>query len=402
MKATKYGFGERMGSLFKTKATPIYDQSAVDAWNTVKPYHQTAMSGMQGVANNLAQNPAYSGQRVADLNQYQTGGANTLGSFAGNTADNAYGMTNVGQNNLMAGNAFGGNAGDIYNRSTMDPTQQIIGNAGMYANNPYMDGMIDAANRDTVRGLTEQQLPSLMRGMVGSGNTNNTAGMKEGQILARGAMDRMADTSANLRGQFFGKGLDMAQGQWNQNIANMLNSNQGLLNAGQFGLGAMGAGQQYAGNAFNQSQAAGGLFYDQQQRQFDAQRDVFNESWQNPLSAYGALSGAAGNVQQPKTVAGINQQPSVMSQLAAAGQAAASGYGAFKTSDIRAKENIKHIGELASGLKVYEFEYKPEFKGKAGFGRFIGVMAQETAEVFPEAVMTDDDGYLMVDYSRIG
>jgi hypothetical protein len=67
-------------------------------------------------------------------------------------------------------------------------------------------------------------------------------------------------------------------------------------------------------------------------------------------------------------------------------------------SDIRTKENIKAIGWLPNGLSVYEYEYKPEWKDEAGYGKFIGVMAQEVEMFKPEAVFTRPDGYKMVNY----
>jgi hypothetical protein len=70
-------------------------------------------------------------------------------------------------------------------------------------------------------------------------------------------------------------------------------------------------------------------------------------------------------------------------------------------SDIRTKENIKHIGSMANGLPVYEFEYKPEFKAEAGHGKFVGVMAQEVELMQPEAVITRPDGYKMVNYGAL-
>ena len=67
-------------------------------------------------------------------------------------------------------------------------------------------------------------------------------------------------------------------------------------------------------------------------------------------------------------------------------------------SDIRTKEHIKQVGFLPNGLSVYEYEYKPEWKDKAGHGKFIGVMAQEVEMVQPQAVITRPDGYKMVNY----
>jgi hypothetical protein len=77
------------------------------------------------------------------------------------------------------------------------------------------------------------------------------------------------------------------------------------------------------------------------------------------------------------------------------------GAGIMKYSDIRMKENIKQIHWLPNGLPVYEYEYKPEFKDIAGHGKHIGVMAQEAEIVQPEAVITNANGYKMVNYGRL-
>ena len=84
-------------------------------------------------------------------------------------------------------------------------------------------------------------------------------------------------------------------------------------------------------------------------------------------------------------------------------QAGAMAAGKPPTSDLRTKENIKFEGVLPSGLNLYSYEYKDEFKDKAtaGHGRYTGVMAQEALQVIPEAVSIDSDGYYMVDYSLI-
>ena len=77
--------------------------------------------------------------------------------------------------------------------------------------------------------------------------------------------------------------------------------------------------------------------------------------------------------------------------------------GAALMSDIRTKENIKAIGWLPNGLPVYEYEYKPEFKDHplAGHGTHTGVMAQEVEVMYPNAVITLDNGYKAVDYGRL-
>lgn len=71
-------------------------------------------------------------------------------------------------------------------------------------------------------------------------------------------------------------------------------------------------------------------------------------------------------------------------------------------SDERAKENIKFEGTLPNGLNVYSFEYIKELKPIAGFGRYIGLMAQEVEKIFPDAVSLHESGYKTVNYKLVG
>lgn len=57
--------------------------------------------------------------------------------------------------------------------------------------------------------------------------------------------------------------------------------------------------------------------------------------------------------------------------------------GGWAMSDIDTKENIEVVGERSDGLHVIDFDYKPEFGGGKGNR---GFMAQEVAQVYPEAV----------------
>ena len=71
-------------------------------------------------------------------------------------------------------------------------------------------------------------------------------------------------------------------------------------------------------------------------------------------------------------------------------------------SDKKLKTNIRKVGELASGLNTYFWDWTEEAKKLVGNQMTFGVMAQEAIEVFPEAVSMHQDGYLQVDYARIG
>jgi hypothetical protein len=63
-----------------------------------------------------------------------------------------------------------------------------------------------------------------------------------------------------------------------------------------------------------------------------------------------------------------------------------------KLSDVRAKENVKPVGKLDDGQKVYAYNYKGDPTPE------IGLLAQEVEKVRPDAVATGPDGYKRVDY----
>ena len=66
-------------------------------------------------------------------------------------------------------------------------------------------------------------------------------------------------------------------------------------------------------------------------------------------------------------------------------------------SDMQLKDNIVRIGTLDSGIGIYRFNYKDE--DQTGY---VGVLAQEVQKIMPSAVARASDGYLSVDYSRLG
>ena len=65
-------------------------------------------------------------------------------------------------------------------------------------------------------------------------------------------------------------------------------------------------------------------------------------------------------------------------------------------ADIRLKRDVRQMATLDNGIKLYR--YRDRWSPTV----FVGVLAQEVAEVMPEAVSKDADGYLLVDYRRLG
>jgi hypothetical protein len=65
-------------------------------------------------------------------------------------------------------------------------------------------------------------------------------------------------------------------------------------------------------------------------------------------------------------------------------------------SDIRLKQDIAALDRTHNGLRLYRYRYIGDDT------LYVGVMAQEVAALVPAAVSRMDDGYLQVDYGRLG
>ena len=236
-------------------------------------------------------------------------------------------------------------------------------------------------------------------------------------------------TQAQLAGQnvqqnMFGQALQGGQfanqamlGQNQAQLGNVAQSNQALQQNYANQLAAQQQNNQVAQQMFANQQSGANLSNQAQQQAYNQALTQYNM----PLNTLSALRTGA-QVQNPSFVNSAQQATtSGADLLGAAGmqynaqmgdfnakQAAQQnfnqglmglgGAGIMAFSDIRMKENIKQIHWMPNGLPVYEYEYKPEFKDIAGHGKHIGVMAQEVELVQPEAVITNANGYKMVNY----
>jgi hypothetical protein len=70
--------------------------------------------------------------------------------------------------------------------------------------------------------------------------------------------------------------------------------------------------------------------------------------------------------------------------------------GGGRRSDIWLKHDVVLLGHLDDGLGFYRFSYNGSTKA------YVGVIAQEVQQVMPEAVMRGRDGYLTVNYDKLG
>jgi hypothetical protein len=178
------------------------------------------------------------GYNPYEKNYFQQGS-----EFYGNTAPQiSQDMINQGRNLL-------GSFGQAQNfASSYQPAQASIDfdKVAQYANNPYVNQMIDASSRDVTRNLTENLLPQY-RGMASStGNLGGSRlGIAEG-VATRGTADRIGDISADIRSNLYNRGLSTEENlsQSNADRLNQLAYQRAMMgqNLGSTGLGAIGTG----------------------------------------------------------------------------------------------------------------------------------------------------------------
>jgi hypothetical protein len=264
------------------------------------------------------------------------------------------------------------------------------------------------------------------QGIVAGTEAYNRAMQQQGQKtndLLTQAQLAGQNVQQNLFGQALQGGSFANQAMLGQNqaqLGNVAQSNQALQQNYANQLAANQQNNAAMQQMFANQQSGAGLSNQAQQQAYNQAMTQYNM----PLNTLSALRTGA-QVQNPSFVnsaqqattsgadilgaaqMGYNAQMGDFNQKQAAqqnfnqGLMGLGGAGIMAFSDIRMKENIKQIHWLPNGLPVYEFEYKPEYKDIAGHGKFVGVMAQEVELVQPEAVITNADGYKMVNYGAL-
>lgn len=189
----------------------------------------------------------------------------------------------------------------------------------------------------------------------------------------------------------------------------------------------------------NQGLVPGGEAYDNAMRDFNnARNDAYTQAntaaigtmpqtytlamdqYNQPLNRFNAFRSGTQiqnpnfpNVPQQQTTPGANLSGAVGQQSqydmglynSGVGQANAFNSGLFQLggaalgapkgtfSDRRLKSNIERVGTHRLGIGIYEYDIFGE--------RQRGVMADEVQKVLPDAVMTHESGFKMVDYGRL-
>ena len=336
-----------MGSLFKPSTTVVQAPSQQTVTSQIPEYFKEIQERTLRTAENVFTQPyvGYTGQRVAQLTPQEQQVANV---FSNQILPQAGQLAQIGA--------------QTFDTATM---QQYM--------NPYTNAVIQSTLSD-IGEAYETGERALATRAIGAGAFG---GSREGVERALGReryLQQVGDTSARLRQAGFESGAQ----RFAADRAAQLQAAQAQLS----GLAGAAAGLGQAGSLARGIEQAGLT---------EAYRD-FIEEREYPAGQVrqmiGALAGAPirtyGEERTAMTGTPVGA-PSPFAQIVGAGQAFAA------LSDIRAKENIKLVGKSPSGINIYNFKYKGDDI------TYQGVMAHQV----PHASIVNDDGYLMVDYSKI-
>lgn len=220
-----------------------------------------------------------------------------------------------------------------------------------------------SAFQQTLQNTLNGIMPQINGSFAGSGMTGSGL---HAQNLAKGVSAGIADAVNNNWQQGQNRALNAANSMAGMNSA-MFGANDYL---NQYGTQAQGQ---------NQNEINAQVLYDQQSQSAEA------NAIKDYMSLMSGMGGQFGTSSSTQSSGG-----GLMSVLGLGLQAAP----LFMPSDRRIKENIKRVGQTDDGLPIYTYTYK------GGNTYHMGVMAQDVAEVKPEAVGKLGN-YLAVNYGAL-
>jgi hypothetical protein len=280
--------GSQQGS--DSSSTGInFSQTGQSIYGGQQPY----INDIYANAANLYGNYGMPDRQVAGLNPmmaanagFATGGGNDiytqqLMSSLGNMG--GYGAAANTANRMSGGNAYGAPMTNGLNYAAL---------AGA-VNNPWLDGQIDAASRDVVRNLNENQLTGNAAMAAGTGNSGSSRRAVMDAIAVRGTADRVADIGSTMRGQAYSQGLGLANTTALANQNAMLGTN--ALNANLMGQGAQlnynigQAGSTGLRDAYGTGANNAGMVNDTGAMLRQYQQQLLDTNYSNQMNPYNSL-----------------------------------------------------------------------------------------------------------------
>ena len=232
---------------------------------------------------------------------------------------------NVGQGLSDMGLAGVGAGMDALKRwAPTNTPQNTVAAASLYGNNPYTQGMVDAAMRGAQRSVTENVLPQISRNAQAGGNVNsNRTAIQEG-IVGRGYQDAYADTASKLMGDLYSQGLTTAAQQQYGADAMSLNRAQALTNAGNvaagYGVNALGQSVNQQGNLFDIANKGIAGQYGAAQADLNNQIAQYQSGVSSPFAPLNSFWNIIGSNNWGNSSRGTNTTTSTPSRMSSIGQ----------------------------------------------------------------------------------
>lgn len=242
---------------------------------------ETALPAVQKFAASAPPSP-YPGSTVAGFNPTQEAAQSQLLGASGTTGDIAN-WAQSGVTSLPGQLNFGTTPSTPFTDTSaqLPLSSNIFSDPGIWnpGNNPGLQAAIDAANRGTWRGLTENALPAVRGGAITAGGYGGSRqGIAEGLATGR-ATQTAADTAAKIAEDEYNANLQAVGQRYGTNI-NALGQRYGQ-DVARYGTD-VGAGTTTRGQDINALLAAYGMA----------------PSLQQQALVPGATTGAVGDVQQ--------------------------------------------------------------------------------------------------------
>lgn len=346
---------------------------------------------------------------ITSGNAFDPAGANTLAAGTNWTNEGVAATKNL--SDLLSGNAN-------------PATAMLQGTAnGDYLNsNPYLEAQIKRANDPLIQEYMTKVAPGIdsqfaAGGRMGSGafaqTRNNsdktlanaladqTAGImaenyaneRQNQLAAQNSIGALYDQNANTALNAAGQLGSLAQGQQdsrNAAASALISGQNAQANTQLQGAGMAGAVRDLAYQDADRLAGVGAQQDAYKDLQLQADIDRWNYNQNKDINAaaqfVNVLNGGGYNTNtttKPVYSNGLAQGLGAIGSIASI-------FGML--CDIRAKENIKFVGYMLNGTRIYEFTYKNDPSGQI----FEGPMAQEVEITRPHAVR-EIDGFKRID-----
>ncbi len=366
-----------------------------DPWEPQQPYLLDAMSQAKEIYNTKKDSQGYTGDFVAGYSPTDMSAINSIRDWSTGIGQNAVNtQMNTGKDLFTQGAAGMGEVDQgLKDFAAKDWTAQHISNAGQYANNPFMQAMIDASTADAKRTFSEETMRGIDQNAAATGNMNSTRSGVAAGIAQRGLSDFVGNTSATMRGNAWDKGLTMSQ-------ADQQTLLQSLMGRGDLNSNMTSAGQSAMDSAFANEAGLLGLNSSvaelnrgNDQAALDNAMSKFEYTDGRKAQALSDYYGIVGDKLWGSTSFGTETKKTQASPLSTAASIIGAMGSLFK-SDSRSKDLIGIVGKTPQGHDLWRYTYKD-----APGIEWTAPLAQDVQKTHPDAV-EEHDGILYINLSK--